>query len=87
MLQDRLGRPFKVGQIIAFLQEGMTDAVITRIEEDSVLKNPNAAPVHRIFVEIAFQFSIPHGATVRVSNISIAKEPEPSLSVASNTRH
>jgi hypothetical protein len=87
MLQDRLGRPFKVGQGVVFLQEGLADAVITRIEEESVLKNTNAPPIHKIVVEIVFQFPIPPGANVRVSNISIAKEPEPGLSVVGSVKH
>jgi hypothetical protein len=87
MLQDKFGRPFKEGQAIVFFQQGMTDAIIKKIEEESVLKNPAAHPVHSLTVEITFCFPVPHGANVQVSNIAIAKEPEAGLSIVGSVKH
>jgi hypothetical protein len=80
MLQDKFGRPFKIGQAIVFNQQGMTDAIIKKVEEESVLKNPNSHPIHSLVVEITFQFPVPHGANVQVSNVAICKEPEAEVS-------
>jgi hypothetical protein len=81
MLVDRFQRSFKKGQTLMIEQEGMFDAKVVRLEEESIIANGQSAPVHKVVVEITFQAPIPPGATCCVPNMVIVKEPEAKLHV------
>lgn len=77
MLRDKLGRQFKKGQIICFMQEGLCDAEVLEVNEASVM-SANGQPVtEEIVVKFSMRVPLPHpGLEIRIANVLVAKEPE-----------